>query len=45
MEQLSDELLQESYAMAIQLDLDADFISLIRCEIDKRGLKRVLIEK
>lgn len=38
MDHLSDELLLEAYYKAIQLNLNADFISLIKDEIVKRNL-------
>lgn len=38
MENLSDELLVESYIKARKLNLSQDFLSLIKKEIDKRSL-------
>lgn len=38
MENLSDQLLLESYTKAIELDLSPDFLTLIKQEINKRGL-------
>lgn len=37
MEYLSDELLFEAYNKAIELELDTDFIRLIRDEINNRA--------
>lgn len=42
MEQLSDELLIESYIKAIQLALSPDFIALLEAEIKKRGLENLM---
>ncbi|GGE56601.1 hypothetical protein GCM10011391_39390 [Pullulanibacillus camelliae] len=39
MQSLSDEVLIESYYKAIQMNLDTDFISLLKSEIDRRRLK------
>ncbi|MDV2683045.1 sporulation histidine kinase inhibitor Sda [Alkalihalophilus lindianensis] len=38
MNNLSDELLIETYYKAIELDLSPDFIELIRMEISRRSL-------
>jgi len=35
---LPNELLQESYQEAIQLNLDTDFIKILEQEIKKRGI-------
>ncbi|WJY26184.1 MULTISPECIES: sporulation histidine kinase inhibitor Sda [Sporosarcina] len=35
---LPDDLLIESYMKAMELDLSADFIDLLRHEVDKRSL-------
>ncbi|AIF43361.1 sporulation histidine kinase inhibitor Sda [Virgibacillus sp. SK37] len=45
MEQLSDELLLESYYTAYELDLSADFLSLIEEEIQRRHLSHKLKTK
>ena len=42
MENLSDELLIESYFKAMELKLSTDFVSLIKKEIDRRSLKERL---
>ncbi|RPF55558.1 sporulation histidine kinase inhibitor Sda [Aquisalibacillus elongatus] len=44
MEQLSDELLVESYSKAQQLELNHDFIKLIEEELIRRGLYNHLKE-
>ncbi|MGM8214185.1 sporulation histidine kinase inhibitor Sda [Bacillaceae bacterium W0354] len=38
MEQLSDQLLIESYNKAVELNLSKDFIHLIELELKRRGL-------
>ncbi|MDY0405507.1 sporulation histidine kinase inhibitor Sda [Virgibacillus sp. 179-BFC.A HS] len=42
MEQLSDELLLESYRKANELKLSPDFITLIKKEIQRRNLEHKL---
>ncbi|MDN4074839.1 MULTISPECIES: sporulation histidine kinase inhibitor Sda [Fictibacillus] len=42
MENLSDELLIESYFKAKELQLSTDFISLIQKEIERRSLQNQL---
>lgn len=45
MEKLSDELLVESYFKARELNLSADFISLIEAEIQRRSLTYMIMTK
>ncbi|WP_277673370.1 sporulation histidine kinase inhibitor Sda [Piscibacillus halophilus] len=44
MEQLSDQLLVESYKKARKLELNHDFIKLIEEELIRRGLNQYLKE-
>ncbi|MGC4375953.1 sporulation histidine kinase inhibitor Sda [Fictibacillus sp. Mic-4] len=44
MENLSDDLLIESYYKAKELRLSSDFIQLIRQEIERRSLQNRLIK-
>ncbi|MBO8171034.1 MAG: sporulation histidine kinase inhibitor Sda [Bacillaceae bacterium] len=42
---LSDEALLQAYWKAVDLNLEQDFIQLLKKEIEHRGLDRVLHEK
>lgn len=44
MEQLSDQLLVESYKKAQKLELNNDFIKLIEAELIRRGLYQYMKE-
>ena len=45
MKSLSDSLLLETYLKSIELDLDANFIMLLRIEIERRNLAERLTEQ